>query len=68
MLLVFKCSVCLFPASRSALLIVTFTTAVKPWRGVLGKALLFLLNLYSAVALIFEGYNHGVLETVSETP
>lgn len=38
------------------------------WRRVPGKALLFLLNLFSAVALIFEGYNQGVLGTVSETP
>ena len=42
--------------------------AIKPWRRVPGKVLLFLLNLFSAVALIFEGYNQGVLGTVSETP
>ena len=41
---------------------------IKPWRRVPGKALLFLLNVFSAVALIFEGYNQGVLGTVSETP
>jgi hypothetical protein len=29
---------------------------------------MFLLNLFTAVALIFEGYNQGVLGTVSETP
>lgn len=43
-------------------------TLIKPWRRVPGKALLFLLNLFSAIALIFEGYNQGVLGTVSETP
>lgn len=42
--------------------------AFKPWRLLPGKALLFLLNLFSAIALIFEGYNQGVLGTVSETP
>ncbi|TKA27511.1 hypothetical protein B0A50_04341 [Salinomyces thailandicus] len=42
--------------------------AVQPWRRVPGKALLFLLNLFSAVALIFEGYNQGVFGTVSGTP
>jgi hypothetical protein len=41
---------------------------IKPWRRVPGKALLFLLNVFSAVALIFEGYNQGVLGTVSGTP
>lgn len=38
------------------------------WRRVPGKVLFFLLNLFSAVALIFEGYNQGVYGTVSETP
>ncbi|KAK4684201.1 hypothetical protein P7C73_g5996, partial [Tremellales sp. Uapishka_1] len=38
------------------------------WRRVPGKGLMFLLNLFSAVALIFEGYNQGVLGTVSTTP
>jgi hypothetical protein len=33
-----------------------------------GKGLMFLLNLFTAVALIFEGYNQGVLGTVSKTP
>ena len=42
--------------------------SIKPWRRVPGRALLFLLNLFSGVALIFEGYNQGVLGTVSETP
>ncbi|KAK3717724.1 hypothetical protein LTR37_005495 [Vermiconidia calcicola] len=40
----------------------------KPWRQVPGKVLLLLLNLFSGVALIFEGYNQGVLGTVSGTP
>ena len=38
------------------------------WRHVPGKGLMFLLNLFTAVALIFEGYNQGVLGTVSGTP
>ncbi|KAK5462759.1 hypothetical protein LTS15_002471 [Exophiala xenobiotica] len=38
------------------------------WRYVPGKALMFLTNLFTAVALIFEGYNQGVLGTVSGTP
>lgn len=29
---------------------------------------MFTLNLFSAIALIFEGYNQAVLGTVSETP
>lgn len=42
--------------------------APQPWRRLPGKVVLFLLNLFSAIALIFEGYNQGVLGTVSETP
>lgn len=42
--------------------------ALKPWRVVPGKMLLFGLNLFSAIALIYEGYNQGVLGVVSETP
>src|SRR5690242_18718828 len=42
----------------------TFT----PWRRIPGKALMFLLNAFIFVALIFEGYNQGVLGTVSGTP
>lgn len=42
--------------------------AAKPWRRLPGKVVLFLLNLFSAIALIFEGYNQGVLGTVSGTP
>lgn len=38
------------------------------WRHVPGKVLLFLINLVAATALIFEGYNQGVLGTVSATP
>ncbi|KAG6991739.1 hypothetical protein FOFC_00028 [Fusarium oxysporum] len=38
------------------------------WRHVPGKALLFLINLVASTALIFEGFNQGVLGTVSETP
>lgn len=39
--------------------------AFKPWRRVPGKALLWLINLFSAVALIFEGYNQGVMGFVN---
>lgn len=42
--------------------------AAKLWRRLAGKTVFFLLNLFSAVALIFEGYNQGVLGTVSGTP
>ncbi|KAL4731037.1 hypothetical protein ACLX1H_003079 [Fusarium chlamydosporum] len=38
------------------------------WRHVPGKALLFLINLVASTALIFEGYNQGVLGMLSETP
>ena len=42
--------------------------AIQLWRHVPGKGLLFLMNLFNAIALIFEGYNQGVLGTVSGTP
>jgi hypothetical protein len=42
--------------------------AVQLWKHLPGKALMFLLNLFTAIALIFEGYNQGVLGTVSTTP
>lgn len=42
--------------------------AVQLWRYVPGKALMFLLNLFTSIALIYEGYNQGVLGTVSGTP
>src|SRR3954470_403124 len=44
------------------------TMAVQLWKHMPGKALMFLLNLFTAIALIFEGYNQGVLGTVSTTP
>jgi MFS family permease len=40
----------------------------QPWKKLPGQGLLVLLNLFSAIALIFEGYNQGVLGTVSGTP
>ncbi|KAF3035573.1 hypothetical protein E8E12_005534 [Didymella heteroderae] len=40
----------------------------QPWRRVPGRVLMFLLNAFIFVALIFEGYNQGVLGTVSGTP
>jgi hypothetical protein len=42
--------------------------AVKVWRHVPGKVLMFLLNIFNSIALIYEGYNQGVLGTVSGTP
>ncbi|KAI5357913.1 putative major facilitator, sugar transporter, major facilitator superfamily [Septoria linicola] len=41
---------------------------LQVWRHVPGKTLFFLLNLFSAMALIYEGYNQGVFGTVSGTP
>ena len=40
----------------------------KPWRALPGKGVLLFLNLVSAVALIYEGYNQGVYGAVSGTP
>ncbi|KAK6382976.1 hypothetical protein LTS17_003646 [Exophiala oligosperma] len=40
----------------------------EPWRALPGKGVLLLLNLLSAVALIYEGYNQGVYGSVSGTP
>lgn len=38
------------------------------WRRLPGKFLFILLNVFSAIALIFEGYNQGVYGSVSGTP
>lgn len=46
----------------------TLTMAVQIWKHLPGRALMFLLNLFTAIALIFEGYNQGVLGSVSTTP
>lgn len=40
----------------------------QPWRMLPGKCVLALLNLFSAVALVYEGYNQGVYGAVSGTP
>jgi MFS family permease len=40
----------------------------QPWRSLSGKAVLLTLNIVSAVALIYEGYNQGVYGSVSGTP
>lgn len=40
----------------------------QPWRALPGKGVLLLLNVFSAVALIYEGYNQGVYGAVSGTP
>ncbi|KAK5271945.1 hypothetical protein LTR99_000896 [Exophiala xenobiotica] len=39
--------------------------AFAPWRALPGRVLLAALNLFSAVALIFEGYNQGVMGSVN---
>jgi hypothetical protein len=33
--------------------------AFKPWKRLPGKVLLVLLNVFTSVALIYEGYNQG---------
>lgn len=38
------------------------------WRSVPGKTLLILLNIFSAIALVYEGYNQGVYGAISGTP
>jgi MFS family permease len=40
---------------------------IQLWRAIPGKTLLFLLNIFSAIALIYEGYNQGVYGSVSGT-
>lgn len=40
----------------------------QPWRRIPGKALMFFIQIFIFIALIFEGYNQGVLGTVSGTP
>jgi len=41
---------------------------IQVWRRMPGKALLIFLNVFTAIALIFEGFNQGVFGTVSGTP
>ncbi|KAK5012915.1 hypothetical protein LTR16_003366 [Cryomyces antarcticus] len=41
---------------------------LQVWLAVLGSWLLGLLDLFTSVALIFEGYNQGVMGSVSNTP
>jgi hypothetical protein len=38
----------------------TIAMMVKLWQRAPGKALMFILNLFTAIALILEGYNQGV--------
>jgi hypothetical protein len=40
----------------------------QPWRRLPGKVLMVFINCFIFAALIFEGYNQGVLGTVSGTP
>jgi hypothetical protein len=39
--------------------------AFSPWRNVPGRVLLIMLNLFTGVGLIFEGYNQGMLAIFS---
>lgn len=41
---------------------------VQPWKALPGKGVLLLLNIFSAIALVYEGYNQGVYGSVSGTP
>ena len=41
--------------------------SLQPGRNIPGKESLGLLNLFTAVALIFEGYNQGVMGSVRAT-
>ena len=40
---------------------------IQVWRKIPGKALLFALNIFSAIALIYEGYNQAVYGAISST-
>lgn len=40
---------------------------IQVWRSVPGKYLLLLLNIFSAIALIYEGYNQAVYGAISST-
>lgn len=39
----------------------------QPWRALPGKAVLLLLNIFSSIALVYEGYNQGIYGSVSGT-
>ncbi|MCJ1302851.1 hypothetical protein MMC08_005656 [Hypocenomyce scalaris] len=41
---------------------------LKVWRKVPGRILLLGLDIFTFMALIYEGYNQGVMGTVSGTP
>ncbi|OAR03145.1 hypothetical protein LLEC1_05587 [Akanthomyces lecanii] len=41
---------------------------LQVWRHAPGKAVLFFTDVVSATSLIFEGYNQGVMGTVTSTP
>jgi MFS family permease len=41
---------------------------VALWKAIPSSALLWILNIFTAVALIFEGYNQGVMGGISGTP
>ncbi|KAJ9666375.1 hypothetical protein H2201_003563 [Coniosporium apollinis] len=41
---------------------------IEVWRHFPGHTLLVILNLFNATALIFEGYNQGVMGSVSNRP
>lgn len=41
---------------------------VQLWTRVPGNVLLRIVNVFTAVALIFEGYNQGVMGSVTNVP
>jgi MFS family permease len=42
--------------------------AFTPWKSVPGRLVLWALNLFSGIALIYEGYNQGVMGSVNSVP
>lgn len=42
--------------------------AFTPWKNVPGWLVLWALNLFSGIALIYEGYNQGVMGSVNSIP
>jgi MFS family permease len=42
--------------------------AFTPWKNVPGWLVLWALNIFSGIALVYEGYNQGVMGSVNSTP
>ena len=47
--------------------LISHIIGLQPWKSIPEEGLLGLLNLFTAVPLIFEGYNQGVMGSVSGT-